>query len=59
MKKVLGIIAILFIAAAIIYSIRANGFDIVIALGAMMIACALVIVIRILTATTAKNKELS
>ena len=59
MKKILGIVAIAFIAGIIAYSIRSNGFDIVIALGTVMILAALFIVVRILTARTQKAKELS
>ena len=59
MRKIVGIIAIVFIAAIIAYSIRSNGFDVVILLGTLMIVSALVIVVRILTAHTQNQKQLN
>jgi Kef-type K+ transport system membrane component KefB len=59
MKKILGITAIVFIAAMITYAIRTNGFDVVILLGTLMIVSALVIVLRILTARTQKQNQLN
>jgi hypothetical protein len=59
MKKILGILAIVLVAVVIVYSIRSNGFDIVIALGALMIVFALVIAVRILSAHTQKQNQLN
>jgi hypothetical protein len=59
MKKIVGILAIVLVAVVIVYSIRSNGFDIVIASGALMIVFALVIAVRILSAHTQKQNQLN
>jgi hypothetical protein len=59
MKKILAPFVMLLVAAAIVYSIKLNGFDIVNALGTAMIIIAMVITYRILMAKPKKRNEFS
>jgi Kef-type K+ transport system membrane component KefB len=59
MKKILAPLVMLLVATAIAYSIKLNGFDIVNALGTLMIITAMAITYRILMAKPKKRKEFS
>jgi hypothetical protein len=56
MKKILAPLVMLLIAAAIAYSVKANGVDIVNAIGILMIMAGMVISYRILMAKPKKQR---
>jgi hypothetical protein len=56
MKKILAPLVMLLIAAAIAYSVKANGVDIVNVIGILMIMAGMVISYRILMAKPKKQR---